>query len=443
MYTEEGRELSYQNITEQLQKPNLDINESDLVAIECDNSVVTLLQYLELLSRSIPILLVDRNLSYELRCKLYAHYHVSYVLSNGDGTRRLTQGPATHPELRVLLSTSGSTGSPKLVRLTEKNLFSNATQIADYLSLGLTSRAITTLPLHYSFGLSIVNSHLYAGGSIVLTNSSVTERHFWGLFNSSRANSLSGVPATFEMLKRLRFERMNLPYLRTVTQAGGRLSPELVRFFANLGKEKDFDFYVMYGQTEATARMSYLPPEEAITRSDSVGKAIPKGSFELIDQHGNEITTPRTLGELVYRGPNVMMGYATSAADLQLGDELRGVLRTGDIAERDDEGFYYIRGRLKRFIKLFGNRVNLDDVEQKLQTLGHDVYASGVDDKLVIFGLSEENAQRAAKCFCELFRFHSSAVSTYTVSNFPRNESGKLQYSKLMDMYEKKAVNNQ
>ena len=434
--TDVGCSISYLEMERLSSELVESVTEKDLVVLECDNSVFSVLAYVGLVGKRVPTLLVDRNLADDLKSDLFAHYHVSVVIGNGDLKRLSPSGPAMHSDLALLLSTSGSTGSPKLVRLTNSNLHANARQISTYLHLDDKSRAITSLPQQYSFGLSIINSHFLVGGSIVLTNRSVAERAFWELFEVTNANSLSGVPATFEMLRRIRFERMVLPSLKTLAQAGGRLQAELVEFFSKLGQAKGFDFYVMYGQTEATARMAYLPPSFSISRSESIGFAIPEGKFELIDTNGSLIQQPGVQGELVYQGPNVMLGYATNIGDLQKGDELGGVLRTGDIAERDSEGFYYIRGRIKRFVKLFGNRVNLDEVEKHLQSKSISVYISGRDDLVVIFGLDQDSVQAGLAEFCKQFKFHHSGVKACVVDAIPRNESGKLQYNRLMEVFQ-------
>jgi acyl-CoA synthetase (AMP-forming)/AMP-acid ligase II len=440
LYIEDGRSFSYNEIANLSEDRTVSLRQGDLVALECDNSLDSVLAYIGLINRKIPILLLDRNLAGDLKKLILEHYRVSVVVCSGRCERILPSGPPMHSELGLMLSTSGSTGSPKLVRLTIDNLISNAKQIIEYLHLNQESRAITVLPLQYSFGLSIVNSHLLIGGSLVLTNKSIAERFFWDLLQSTNTNSFSGVPATFEMLRRMRFERMNLPNLKTVTQAGGRLSAESVRFFTELGRARGFEFFVMYGQTEATARMAYLPPPQALVRSDSIGVPIPGGRFELIDADGKIIDQDYVQGELVYYGPNVMMGYASCVEDLAKGDENQGVLKTGDIAERDSEGFYYIRGRLKRFIKIFGNRVNLDEVEKHLQGIGLSVYTSGKDDLMIIFGTDEHDVQVSAVEFCKRYQFHNSSVRTCVVESVPRNESGKVQYGQLLEIFEDRSV---
>ena len=267
--------------------------------------------------------------------------------------------PSPHPDLALLLSTSGSTGSPKLVRLSYENLLSNTMSICEYLKIIRADRPITTLPMNYSYGLSVINTHLYAGASIILTDQSYAQKTFWDLFKKNSATSFSGVPYTYEILKRIHFERMELPSLKCMTQAGGKLSEELQRFFAEYAIKRNIDFYVMYGQTEATARMSYLAPKLAMEKLGSIGKAIPRGRFEIRDDQNNIINQPGVKGNLFYCGTNVFMGYADSINDLCKENLHNGLLDTGDLAEYDNDNFLYIKGRKKRFIKIYGNRVNL------------------------------------------------------------------------------------
>jgi long-chain acyl-CoA synthetase len=433
---QENQRFAKQLISECIDRNQL-LSKADLVAIETDNTLDSFINYVAHIGAGIPSLLVDRNLKDDLKHKIYNLYQVSAIRSGSTFVRLRESGPPMDKDLNLLLSTSGSTGSPKFVRLSMANLKSNAKQIVQYLGLNDSDRAITTLPMHYSFGISILNSHLLAGGSICLTTRSIAEREFWEFFKARKPTSLSGVPTTYQMLHRLRFERMQLPSLRTMTQAGGRLGADLVTYFVRAGLSRGFRFYVMYGQTEATARMSYLPPEDALSNPESVGVAVPEGHFEIIDSSGMPIDGVGALGELVYHGPNVMMGYAESASDLASGDVCNGVLRTGDLAERDSNGLYYIRGRLKRFIKLFGNRVNLDEVEKGLQSRSFEVFVTGFDDNLIVCGLDPKTVTDAARQAIELYRFPVSGVDKIVIDEIPKSDSGKIQYSTLLGLYQK------
>lgn len=340
-----------------------------------------------------------------------------------------------HENLAVLLSTSGTTGSPKLVRQSVKNIESNTTAIINYLKLTPKDRAITTLPLYYTYGLSILQTQLVSGGSIVLTEASIFERKFWDLLKKYEVTNFGGVPYTYEMLKRLRFSRMEIPSLRFITQAGGKLSPDISADFARVCAQKGIAYITMYGASEATARMSYLPADKAEEKAGSIGIAIPGGRFELEDVEGNIVTSFGDNGELVYYGDNVTMGYAVCREDLLKGDENKGILHTGDIAFKDEDGYFYITGRKKRFLKIFGNRVSLDSVEDYLKSKGYlSCACAGVDDKLTVYSEDKIDAKEVCGLLSEYTHIHSSAFSVKFVSEIPRNNAGKILYEKLKDM---------
>lgn len=338
-----------------------------------------------------------------------------------------------HDDLALLLTTSGSTGSPKLVRQSYKNIEANTASIVEYLNIDDTERAITTLPMNYTYGLSIVNTHLDAGAAVILTSKTLMQREFWEQFDKFGATSFGGVPYTYEILDKLRFFRRDVPTLRTMTQAGGKLSPELHKKFAEYAAQTERKFIVMYGQTEATARMGWLPAEKSLEKAGSMGIAIPGGKFTLIDTQENEITAPDTVGELVYEGDNVTLGYAETGEDLIKGDERNGRLVTGDMAKFDADGFYYIVGRKKRFLKIFGNRVNLDETERLIK--GHfnglDCACTGRDDRMDIFVTNEDDIKDVKAFIAEKSRLNPTAFRVSYLEKIPKNEAGKTLYAAL------------
>ena len=339
---------------------------------------------------------------------------------------RCESSPVVEPRepLGLLLSTSGSTGSQKLVRLSYQAIDSNSRAIVQYLRLNEEDRAISTLELSYSFGMSILNSHLAAGASVVLTDQTLLSRDFWELAQKSHITSLSGVPSQFAMLRRAGLERRGMSSLRMLTQAGGNLSEPLKREFKTLSDRLGCEFYCMYGQTEAAPRISYVPPARLDAKLGSIGVAIPGGSLDL----------DTTTSELIYRGPNVMLGYAENRADLAGDDEMRGVLRTGDIGRRDEEGFFYLTGRLKRFIKLSGARVNLDDVEKLLvDAFDAQLGCIGADERLSVV-LVESSAvtdvaiREFLRTRCDIY---AGLVTIERRRELPYTANGKLDYPAL------------
>lgn len=335
-------------------------------------------------------------------------------------------------DLAVLLSTSGSTGSSKLVRLSRKNIGSNAEAIAEYLGLDPSARPITSLPFHYSYGMSVINSHLAVGATLLLTDESVTSAAFWSFFEEHAATSLAGVPYTFELMERMGFREREHSSLRQITQAGGRLPPERVRDYADWSAARGIKFFVMYGQTEAAPRMTYLPPEFAATNADCIGVAIPGGNLKIVDDEGREISRAGEIGELVYQGPNVMMGYAQSRADLGRGQEF-SELKTGDLAVRTAAGLHRIVGRKSRFSKLFGLRLNLDDIEAYLRGLNIAAAVAGNDDVIAVCVTAKGESAHVGALLSEKYGIPASTIAVIERSEIPRLASGKTDYRGVLD----------
>lgn len=335
-----------------------------------------------------------------------------------------------HPDLSLLLTTSGSTGSPKLVRLTKKNLISNAKSISKYLNIKSNDRAISSLPFNYSFGLSVINSHLASGASIVLTNSSMMERDFWDLIDKHSVTSLSGVPYNYEMILKLGIERLKIPSVNKMTQAGGKLSfNKIDRIYKSL-KQKNIRFYTMYGQTEATARISYLNPDDIEKKPGSIGQAIPSGRMWIQNKKGEVVEEIDSIGELVYSGDNVSMGYAISLPDLMLGDENKGILKTGDLARRDSDGYFFIEGSINRFMKIYGNRISMDSLEKIINDKGFENVVIGVNNKIFIFVIEKNNlsVDKLISDVSKEININHRSIKVEIVSNFPRLSNGKIDY---------------
>lgn len=429
----DGREYCYADIRALVEARRDELGTTRrLVMVEGGNALDPVVTYLAALEGDHPVLFVDGDAerAAEHRTALIERFDPDVIAGASAGAWRLTERRAgtrhdLHPDLALLASTSGSTGSPKLVRLSHENLLSNAVAIGDYLNLGAGDRAMTTLPLHYCYGLSVVNSHLVAGAGLVLDERSVSDEGFWSDFAATGATSFAGVPYTFELLEASGFADRELPALRCITQAGGRLDPERVRRFARLGRERGFDLVVMYGQTEATARMAYLPPHLAERSAGAIGIPIPGGRFT-IDAPGTD-----GAGELVYEGPNVMMGYAEEPADFAAGRTI-GALRTGDLARRRDDGLYEIVGRSNRFAKIFGLRIDLDRVERLFADEDLDVRAVSSDERLQLFVLAERFVDAARRRAGELTGLPAHVIGVHAVAEFPRTSSGKPDRAALV-----------
>jgi acyl-CoA synthetase (AMP-forming)/AMP-acid ligase II len=330
-----------------------------------------------------------------------------------------------HPDLAALIPTSGSTGDPKAVRLSCKNLASVTSCIADYLSLDHQRRAISLLPLQYSYGLSVLNATMEARGSFVITDLSPVTRDFWQIIVDRGVTDFSAVPFVFETIKRMQFSKDVMNTLCCVTQAGGRLDPKTTQHFLELFSAHGIEYFTMYGATEASPRIAYLHPDDAPHRHGSVGKPIAIGAVTLadIDPSGCE-------GELVYSGPNVCMGYSSTRVDLAAGDEFGGTLRTGDMARLDDDGFIYITGRLKRFVKVHGVSVNLAYVESQFREADFDLYVVGRENRISM--VSEiDYGERILHFAKERFTFHPSVWHSVVIDRIPLTSSAKVDYTAL------------
>lgn len=400
-----------------------------LVLLEAATTVDAVATYLSALQGGHPVLLAPRDRPEAMR-RLVEAYDPDVVVTGGRAhvdERRRGTSHELHPDLALLLSTSGSTGAAKVVRLSHANLQSNAEAIATVLGIDADDRAITSLPMAYCYGLSVLHSHLARGASMLLTEASVVDDAFWDVFRDGGATSFAGVPHTFELLDRIGFEHRHLPTLRFATQAGGRLDPATVRRYAELGRARGWDLHVMYGQTEATARMACLPPHLAASHPWSIGRAIPGGALELDLDAGDGAGV---IGELVYRGPNVMLGYAHGPQDLASGRTV-DVLRTGDLARVDDDGLFEIVGRRHRFVKPFGIRIDLDGVEGALRGGGVDAVVAGDDRRVVV---ATTAAQRDA--IVERVQVHTglppAAVDVHVVATVPRLENGKPDHRAVL-----------
>lgn len=386
------------------------------VVLQCSNEVESLAKYLAYLRKGCPVILLGRQMDEEAAEAMRKAY---------EGAECGGEAGVYGSQLGLLLSTSGSTGARKLVRLSYDNLQANCQSIVEYLGLTAEERPITTLPMEYTYGLSVIHSHLQVGATIVLTNYTFFNREFWEMMEKHQVTSIAGVPYSYEMLwKRLRLGRMYLPHLKTLTQAGGHLKEELQEEIAAWAAETGRRFFVMYGQTEATARMSYIPPENCIEKIGSIGIPVPGGRMELAED-----------GELIYYGDNVSLGYATCREDLEKGDENCRRLATGDMARVDEDGYFYIIGRKKRFVKLYGKRMSLDQIQDVLQgTFGcEDIVCTG-DDKTgvhvwVAGAVLDENA--VIKTFGEKWGIRPADVTVNHIDEIPRNTSGKIVYAQL------------
>ncbi|MCU7554993.1 AMP-binding protein [Alteromonas sp. ASW11-19] len=389
----------------------------------------SVINYLACLRTNIvPLLLpdnLDENALHVFQRKLAANLHVSDSACKVVGTEQHT----IDSKLALLMTTSGSTGAGKCVALSAKNLCANAKSILAYLPANSTDTTLLSMPLSYSYGLSVLNTHLTIGASIVLSDLSPFDRQFWTLLADRSIASISGVPQWYRMLLRMRFTQQHLPALRYITQAGGKLSEAEVETLAKYAHATDKQFFVMYGQTEATARMAFLSPDKVLAKPGAVGQPVPGGEFKL----ARSGEAQEQAGELCYRGDNVMLGYVDNCTELAHFAPPEW-LNTGDIASIDRDGDVTIVGRLKRFIKVAGERVNLDALETVLIDNGHDVRCAGKDDRLIVAVLKHSKPGQLTA----LIPIPARNVQYVELEHWPMLSNGKVDYQLINRLAENK-----
>lgn len=435
-----GRSITYGEICDFSAEFAKRLPKRSLIFILSENCIGSLLCYTAALSNRIVPLIISAATEEGLYNHLYELYRPEYlwlpqakaggkviVFSAWDYCLVKTGNTpaAMFDELSLLLPTSGSTGSPKLVRHNYRNIEANADNVCRLFKLDGTEKAMAILPMHYTMGLSVIVSHLSAGATLLLSGRSLLDKGFWSTLKE--ATSFTGVPYSYEILNKMRFTRMDLPNLKVITQGGGKLTEAMWNTLVQYASDKGKQFIATYGQSECTARMAYLPPELAKEKICSIGIAEPGGQLSIVDENGNESFSGEAQGEMVYRGENVTLGYATCREDLLKGDENHGVIHTGDLARRDADGCYFIIGRLKRFLKLYGLRIGLDEVEQMIRTeFQTECYCKGSDEKLIVL-VTDQSLSNVLPSFIEekTHLFHQ-CIEVRVVDVILRNEAGKV-----------------
>ena len=435
-----GRSITYGDICDFSKEFANHLPARSLLFLLAENRIGSLLGYTAALSNRVVPLVISANTEEGLYNHMYELYQPEYLWmpeSKAEGKEIIftaweyclvktgNQPTPMYEELSLLLPTSGSTGSPKLVRHRYRNIEANADNVRRLFKLDGTEKALAILPMHYTMGLSVIASHLLAGSTLLLSGRSLLDKGFWTMLKE--ATSFTGVPYSFEILTKMRFTRMDLPNLKVITQGGGKLTEVMWNTLAQYAKDNDKQFIATYGQSECTARMAYLPAELATEKVCSIGIAEPGGQLSIVDDNGNETYVGEAQGEMVYRGENVTLGYATCREDLLKGDENHGIMHTGDLARRDADGCYFIIGRLKRFLKIYGLRIGLDEVERMIKTeYKTDCYCKGDDEKLIVL-VTDAKLQDVLPSFIEekTHLFHQR-VEVQVVKEIFRNEAGKV-----------------
>ena len=401
----DGREVTFRELKAMGEKLVADIPPRTVRLVKAANTPETVALYAACINNGIVPLMLPEKIDEALYEKLRVTY----------------DGAEVHEDLALLLSTSGSTGSPKLVRSSYPDLKTDCRCAAEDHRLSRDDVFLVPLPLCYAFGVQVMSACLYVGATMVLSSKTVMDPGFADLMDSSGATHFVGVPYMYEMMDRLNYFSRNFPRLRNLSISGGALGPALRRKYAEWARGAGKVFCEIYGQTETLAYMAKLETSEEPDRVGSIGKASSGGRFSLKEG-----------GELVYEGPIVAMGYATCAEDLLKGDEWKGVRETGDMATIDAEGYVTLTGRASRFIKIFGNRVSLQEVENILKDAfpASSIAATGADNDLHVFATAA-SAEEIERMLVAKLHFNATVMKVHMLDSMPLNANGKTDYQGL------------
>ena len=451
--------ITYEDIDNQYQIIKKKITKRSLILLISENTPGLIVNYTTLLKNDCIIQLVDSKTKLSEIKNLINLYKPNFICSSDSwfeenksmginlvnvydsfqtSIRRTSYAKNTkcHNSLSILMPTSGSMGSKKYVRISKKNIYQNTKSILTYLKLNQRDRSITSMPFCYSYMLSVINTHLESGGSIFVTDETIVQNRFWESFQQNKITNFNGVPYHYDILLKLGLSKVFKKNLRFLTQAGGKLDNIKARKIFYFCKKKKTSFFTMYGQTEASPRMSYLPFKYNLKKIGSIGKEILGGKIFLIDKNNKKINKSKEIGELIYKGDNVCMGYAYNHKDLLKGDLNNKVLKTGDLGFFDDDKFYYIVGRKSRIIKIYGNRFNLDDIEEQLLKKNIHVACKNFNDKLTVFSTKKYTKKKLLKNIYKIIPLSKINIDIQFIIKIPRHSNGKIDYKNINLKYD-------
>lgn len=409
-----------------------------VVFIYNDNQLPTIETFLNFYQKRYTVALLNAGLHPQFKQNLEDEYRPAYIWDPSRTTvegydlkpvsenislfkRKEIRNYPIHADVKLLMSTSGSTGSPKFVKISDDNLVQNALSIMEYMPITEHDVVPLNVPINFVYGFSIFTTNCIKANTIVCTDRDVLQKEFWSDLAYYGFSTLSGVPYFYELLQRFGFFKKDTPSLRYMTHTGGMLNKELANVISDYSHLYNKQFFAQYGQTEASGRMAFLPPQDFRDKGTSIGIPVKNGRFEI----------DKSTGELIYYGPNVSGGYANNAFDLQ-DYNYSNKLYTGDLAEKNESGHFYIKGRIKRIIKLFGVRLNLDEVELLLKNEleGQTVICISVHDKYL--GIIHQNEFLVRETITQVLKeklgLHTSSLKTYYLENIPLTVNGKVDY---------------
>ncbi len=413
MIDDKGEQYTYKQLDDEQDKFAQSLEERQLIFIVCTNTIECITAYVSCIINKIPVMLIDIHIMQEKLEELIVAFEPLYIyMPHRYGELKLKCNKYIEVErkkdysllkitehnvyyinegLALLLSTSGSTGESKHVRISYINLYSNTKSIVSTLGIEAGDKAITSLPMNYCYGLSVINTHLYVGATLLITDEKVISKKFWDFASSKKMSIFAGVPYTYEVLKKLKIFEKNDVKFKKLLQAGGKLNEEMEKYLRDYSSKNNVELYIMYGQTEATARMSCLKVR-GNEYFGSVGQALEGGKFEIVLDNGR-VAMPYEKGEIIYEGKNVSLGYATRKEDLNSEDTRKGVLKTKDVGYLDEEGYLYVTGRMDRMVKIQGLRIKLEYIEKCLLEKFGGYYRVSYENGILYIKSTDLNGQ--------------------------------------------------
>ena len=447
----EHSDLSYKQVLKESNKIKKKIKIKSLILIISENTLGSLLAYIFCIINNHVAIIIDSKTDKKNILKVFKNYEPNYIfLSKEIKTifnkkclekysffdqillkNKINKKKKLNKNLSVLLSTSGSMGSIKFVKLSRNNLKINTDSIINYLKINNKDSAITNLPISYSYMISVINTHLEEGGSIIISKYSLIEKKFWKILKNSKVTSFNGVPYTYEMLIRIGIKNIKINSLKYLTQAGGKLEKNKLKEIINFCKKHNIKFFSMYGQTEASPRISYLKPEFSEKKIGSIGKGLSGNKIYIINDTGKKILEPYVEGEIICEGKNVFMGYSKNYNDLNRPNEKNYKLKTGDLGFFDKDGFFFITSRISRITKIFGNRIDLGDLESLMKQKGYKVVCLSDNKKIFIFIEKKYNKTNLINTISQITNLNISSFKLIKLKYFPRTSNNKVSYSEL------------
>ena len=447
----EYSDLSYKQVLTETNKIKKKIKDKSLILIVSENSLGSLLAYIFCIINNHVAIIIDSKTTKQNIIKIFKNYQPNFVFLSKKRKlslkkicsekytffdqslmkNQINKKKKLNNNLSLLLSTSGSMGSIKFVKLSRNNIKHNTDSIISYLKINSKDSAITNLPISYSYMLSVINTHFEAGASIVISKYSLIQKEFWKILKNSKVTSFNGVPYTYEMLTRIGLKNIKINTLKYLTHAGGKLEKNKLKEIINFCKKNNLKFFSMYGQTEASPRISYLKPEFSKKKIGSIGKGIPGTKIYIINNTGKKILKPFEEGEIICEGKNVFIGYSKNYKDLKNANEEDYKLKTGDLGFFDKNGFFYITSRISKIAKIFGNRVDLGALETLMSQKGYKVACLSDNKKVFIFIEKKYNKKNLINTISKITNLNINSFELIKLKYLPRTTNNKISYNEL------------